>query len=146
MKTKGIHRAAILVKDLDKAVALYSKLLNTTFHPLAMAEESGVRAVISYDAGLEISSPIPGSNELMALVLTQHIEEHGEGLYAMVFSVDDIEKARANAEGMGIQILHKVDLDQDEVKRTFQGRYITFTEYFLNPEDTCGALVVLGQF
>ena len=146
MKLKGINRVAILVRDLDKAVALYSDLLNTTFYPLSMAEEHGVRAAISYEAGIEISSPIPGSNEFMALALAQHIEEHGEGLYAVVFEVDDIEQANAKAEEMGIGVLHKIKLDQEEVKRTFQDRYSSFIEYFLNPEDTHGALVVLGQF
>ena len=146
MKTKDINRVAIVVKDFDRAVALYSELLNTTFYPLVIAEGSGVHAAFSYDAGIEIASPIPGSNEPSALGLAQHIKEHGEGLYAVVFSVDNVEQARAKAEEMGIRVLRKVEVDQDEVKRSFQGRYSTFIEYFLNPEDTHGAFVVLGQF
>jgi hypothetical protein len=31
MKAKGVNRVATLVKDFDKAVALYSEFLNTTF-------------------------------------------------------------------------------------------------------------------
>lgn len=146
MKTKGINRVAIVVNDLDRAVALYSDLLNTTFHPIQIAEEYGVRAAFSYEPGIEIASPIPGSNELMALALTQHIKEHGEGLYGVVFSVDDIEQARAKAEELGIGVLHKMEVAPDEIKRTFQDKYGTFIEYFLNPEDTHGAIVVLGQF
>lgn len=146
MKTRGINRVAIVVEDLDRAVALYSELLSTTFHPLVLAEDWGVRAVFSYEAGIEIASPIPESKELMALALAQHIKEHGEGLYAAVFSVDDVEQARAKAEEIGIQVLHKIELDRDELNRSFQDRYSSFIEYFLNPEDTCGALVVLGQY
>lgn len=146
MKTKGINRVAIVVNDLDRAVALYSELLNTTFHPIQIAEEHGVRAAFSYEPGIEIASPIPGSNELMALALAQHIKEHGEGLYGVVFSVDDIEQARAKAEELGIGVLHKMEVDPDEIKRSFQDRFSSFTEYFLNPEDTHGAIVVLGQF
>lgn len=146
MKTKGINRVAIGVKDFDKAVALYSELLNTTFNTLDMAQDWGVRVAFSYDAGVEIASPIPESNEMMALALAQYLKEHGEGLYAAVFSIDDVEKARGKAEEMGMQVLHKIQLEQDEVKRSSQDRYTSFIEYFLNPEDTCGAFVVFGQF
>lgn len=146
MKTKGVNRVAIAVKDLDKAVALYSRLLNTTFHTLAMAEASGVRVAFSWDAGVEIASPIPGSTAPSALGLAQHINKHGEGLYAVIFSVDNAEQAKAKAEEMGIRVVKKVDVDQAEVKRSFHGNFSTFIEYFLHPEDTRGTQVVLGQF
>lgn len=146
MKTKGINRVAILVKDFDKAVALYSELLNTTFYPLAIAEKSGVRVAFGYEVGVEIASPIPGSNEPDALALAAQLKEHGEGLYAVVFSIDDVEQARAKAEEMGIRVLDKKEVNRNEVKNSFHGRYSTFIEYFLNPEDTYGTVVVLGQF
>ena len=146
MRTKGINRVAIVVKDFDGAVALYSELLNTTFYPLDIAEGSGVRVALSYDAGIEIASPLSESEQPTALGLSQYIKEHGEGLYAVVFSVDDVEQARDKAETMGIRVLRKVEVGQDDVKQSFQGRYNTFMEYFLNPEDTYGVSVVLGQF
>ena len=147
MKAKGINRVHIIVKDLDKAIALYSEMLNTTFYPVDMAVAFGVRAAISSEAGIEMASPIPGSDKPTALALAKQIEEHGEGLYAVVFDIDEIEQARAKAEEMGIRVLEKREVvDQDVVKRSFYGRYSTFIEYFLNPEDTHGALVVLGKF
>lgn len=146
MNTKGINRVAILVKDLDRAVALYSELLNTTFYPFPGAELAGVRAVLSVDPMVEIASPIPGSNEPMARELAQWIKEHGEGLYAVVFSVDDGAQARAKAEELGIRVVHEAAMDPDDVKKSFQGGFSTFIEYFLNPEDTHGVQVVLGQF
>lgn len=146
MKTKGVERVTILVKDLDKAVALYSELLNTTFYPVDMAVDFGVRAAFSYDAGIEMSAPIPGSDSPMAQVLAQHIEEHGEGLYAVVFSIDDVEQAHAKAKEMGIFVMYMLELDQDEIDIYFQGMYSKYIEYVLHPEDTCGAQVLLGQF
>lgn len=146
MRTKGINRVAIVVKDFDGAVALYSELLNTTFYPLAIAEGSGVRVALSYDAGIEIASPLTESNQPTALGLSQFIKEHGEGLYAVVFSIDDVEQARDKAEKMGIRVLRKVEVDQDNVEKAFQGKYNNFIEYFLNPDDSFGVSVVLGQF
>lgn len=146
MKTKGINRVVIVVKDLDRAVALYSKLLNTTFYPLVTAEEYGVHAVFSYEAGIEIASPIVGSKEPTALAVAQQIEEHGEGLHSVVFSIDDVEQACAKAEEMRIRVLQKIVADKDDLKKSFQGRFSKFVEYFLNPRDTHGVRVVLGQF
>ncbi len=146
MKTKGVERVTILVKDLDKAVALYSELLNTTFYPVDMAVDFGVSAAFSYDAGIEMSAPIPGSDSPMAQVLTQHIEEHGEGLYAVVFSIDDVEQAYAKAKEMGIFVMYMMELDQDQIDTYFQGMYSKYIEYVLHPEDTCGVQVLLGQF
>ena len=147
MKTKGINRVVMVVKDFDKAVALYSELLNTTFYPVTIAEEDmGVRAAISYEAGIEIASPIPGSNEPWALVVAQQLKEHGESLRSVVFSVDDVEQARAKAQEMGIRVSGELKFDQNEVKRSFHDRFSTFIEYMLNSEDTHGAGVALGQF
>ena len=146
MKTKGVKRVTIIVKDLDKAVALYSELLNTTFYPVDMAVDFGVRAAFSYESGIEMASPIPGSESPMAQSLVQHIEEHGEGLYAVVFSIDDVEQAHAKAKEMGIFVLYMMELDQDLIDTHFQGMYSKYIEYVLHPEDTCGVNVVLGQF
>lgn len=146
MKTKGVHRVHIIVKDLEKAVALYSELLNTTFDPVPIAEDFGVRAAISFEAGIEMASPIPGSDLIMAQSLNQHIEEHGEGLYAVVFSVDDVEQAVAKAKEMGIWILYNMEFDTDEINRYFQGTYSKFIQYVLHPEDAFGVQVILGQY
>jgi hypothetical protein len=78
--------------------------------------------------------------------LAQHIKEHSEGLYAVIFSLGDVEQARDRSEDIGIRVLRKVDIDRAEIKRSFQNRFNTFIEYFLNPEDTHGVSVVLGQF
>lgn len=146
MKTKGINRVVIVVKDVDKAVALYSKLLNTTFYPAVNAKENGLRAEMSYDAAIELVSPIPGADTPWAIALTQFIKERGEGLHSVIFSVDNVEEGRRKAEEMGVRVTGKIEFDRDEIKRSFQGRWKTYLEYSLNPEDTHGAFVVIGQF
>ena len=147
MKTKGVNRVHIIVKDLDKAVALYSELLNTTFYSVDTAVEFGVRAAFSFEAGIEMASPIPGSDSPMAQSLVQHIEEHGEGLYSVAFSVDDVEQAHAKAKEMGIWVLYKMEFDPDEINRYFPDKLFSkFTQYVLHPEDAFGVQVILGQY
>jgi len=48
MKPKGVNRVVVAVKDLEKAIDTYSKLLGATFHDVsAGSEQYGVKAVIS---------------------------------------------------------------------------------------------------
>ena len=47
---------------------------------------------------------------------------------------------------MGIGVLQKLTLEPDDARRYFHDQVSTFIEHFLNPEDTHGAQVVLGQF
>ena len=146
MKTKGVNRVVFLVKDIDKAVATYSRLLNTTFYPAAVAEKDGLRASLSYDAGIEIVSPLPGAESPRAKALAQALETHGEGLHTVIFSVDNVEEGRRKAEEMGIGVTGKIEFDKAEIKRSFQGKFKSYIEYSLNPAQTHGAFVVLGQF
>ena len=65
------------VKDLDKGITFYSKLLGATFHDQSiLAEPYGVRCAIGWDAGIELVTPLPGRDS----PVETFVEEHGEGL------------------------------------------------------------------
>ena len=148
MKTHGVQRIAILLKDpdtVDKAVALYSELLSTSFHYSPAAPPDGIYNAWSYDAGIEMIAPIADSDGEWAPILAQAVKERGEGIFSVVFSVDDAEEGRAKAEEMGIGITGKIEYNSDEIKECFQDRYKTYIEHLLNPADTFGVFTVLGQ-
>ena len=63
MKPKGVNRVVVAVKDLEKAIDIYSKLLGATFYDVsAGSEQFGIKAAISWDAGIELCAPIAGTN------------------------------------------------------------------------------------
>ena len=144
MKPRGVNRITIAVRDLDSAVGIFSKLLNTTFiYATATARPHGIDAAISWDAGIELCAPLPGHRSDIA----DFIDKRGEGLMSVYFAVDDVEEARTRAEELGAGIKATIDYNKDEIERYFQGRFRTFKEYLLaDTAATCGARVIVGQF
>src|SRR3990172_439626 len=102
MKAQGVNRVYIVVRNLDKAVEFYSKLLGATFNDAKVEELFGARASLSWDAGIEIMSPLPGSPSPMAQAMEQYMAVHGEGIYGIGFNVKDADEFRDNAQGMGL--------------------------------------------
>jgi catechol 2,3-dioxygenase-like lactoylglutathione lyase family enzyme len=142
MKPKGINRVVVAVKDLEKAIDTYSKLLGATFHDVsAGSEQYGVKAVISWDAGIELCAPIPGRNSY----IEQIINRRGEGLIGVIFCVDDVEKAHARAKEMGISVLSSLDYDQKQIDDQLQGRFKKYKWYMLNSGDLSGVGAFIGQ-
>ena len=143
MKPLGVNRVVIAVKDLDSATSFYSQLLSAIFYDASAGAESfGVRAAISWDSGIELVAPIPGRDSFIARL----IEKRGEGLQGVVFAVDDVEEAKAKAEKMGIGVIQTIEFKGEQLKKLFGGRFTKFKEYILNPTNTGGIQVVLGQF
>ena len=144
MEARGVNRVVIAVKDLDKAVALYSKLLGATFHDANPTDAAahGVSVAMSWDAGIELACPLPGRDS----PIKKFIETHGEGLMGVVFVVDDVDECRAMAEQMGIGVLAMIaDYSQEEIDKYLQGRFRKYKEYMLNPAATLGVGPIIGQ-
>lgn len=143
MKPLGVNRVVIAVKDLDSAVRFYSQLLGATFYDASAGAESfGVRAAISWDAGVELVSPISGRDSFVA----RAIDKRGEGLQGVVFAVDDVENAKSQAEKMGIGVIQSIEFTEEQLRKLFGGKFTKFKEYLLSPAQTSGIQVVLGQF
>jgi methylmalonyl-CoA/ethylmalonyl-CoA epimerase len=142
MKPKGVNRVVVAVNDLEKAIDIYSKLLGATFHDVsAGSEQYGVRAAISWDAGIELCAPIPGRDSY----IEQLIEKRGEGLMGVVFCVDDVGQACARAKDMGISVLTSLDYDQKQIDEQLQGRFKKYKWYMLNASDLCGVGAIIAQ-
>lgn len=141
MKARGVQRVYILVRNLEKTVDLYSKLLGATFHVSELEHLFGARAALSWDAGIEIMSPVPGSNNPMALAMEQYMAVHGEGLYGVGFRVDSADEFRDNAQKMGIGAM-PLEFTPEQIKEHFEDRFKVFKEYLLSPADTFGVNVV----
>lgn len=63
-------------------------------------KEMGFVMYVSWEAGLEIVAPTPAPTEFNKS-LRERLETQGEGVAAVVFGVEDIEKRRARLESLG---------------------------------------------
>ena len=142
MKPQGVNRIVIAVKDLERSKELYSKLLGATFHNAdGTGEPLGLNVAISWDAGIELCSPIPGRDSF----LEQYLEQNGEGIMSVVFGVDDAEEARDIAESAEINVLVPIDYNQEEIDQYLEGMFYRYKEYVLDSTAKCGYTVMLGQ-
>ena len=144
MKPQGVNRVTIAVKDLEKGMDFYAKLLGATFHE-ATADDVvtlGIRVAMSWDAGIELVSPMPERESFV----TEFIEQRGEGLMGVVFAVDDVEEAYKAAQALGVGVWYTVDYDQEEIDRHLQGRFTKYKEYMLEAETSYGVGPVIGEF
>jgi len=144
MRAMGVNRVVIAVKDLDRAVALYSRLLGATFHEANPEDAAahGVKVAMSWDAGIELACPLPDRDS----PIKKLIETRGEGIMGVVFNVDDVDECKATAEQMGIGVLAMIaDYSQEEIDKYLQGRFKKYKEYMLNPAQTCGVGPIVGQ-
>ena len=148
MKPKGVSRVVIAVRDLDKAMALYSRLFDTPFHErdASVAASYGIRASVNWDAAIEIVSPLPESKAAMGRDVARFLDKCGEGLYSVVFSVDNIDEAYARATEMSIHIAGSFEFDQEQIDRLLDGRFKKFKQYTLRAADTCGVRLLFGQY
>ena len=142
MRPKGVNRVVIAVKDMDGAIEQYSRLLGANFHDASKgAEAFGVRVAISWDAGIELCSPLPGKNSYVEKI----IEKQGEGLMSAVFCVDDVEEARSRACEIGMSVLATIDYDQKTIDEQLEGRFKKYKEYMLAGDRLTGVGMIVGQ-
>lgn len=75
-------------------------------------EELGIYICANWEAGLELLVPLPTRTEFNG-ALYDHLDAHGEGVYAVVFGVPDLEKHKAHLEAKGHEIGPEVDDSAD---------------------------------
>src|SRR5512136_106355 len=142
MKPEGVNRVVIAVKDLEKGIETYSNLLGASFHDVSSgSEQYGVKAAISWDAGIELCAPIPGRDSY----IEQIIKKRGEGLMGVVFCVDDVDRACAQAKDMGVSVLSSLDYDQKRIDEQLQGRFKKYKWFMLNASGLCGVGAIIAQ-
>ena len=127
----NIDHVVIAVRSIEKAQPFFSELLSTEFEEILVNEELGIRSVMN-PGGVElIESTRPDSN------VGKFIDRKGEGLYALCFTVEDIDRAKAKAKEMGIRIVGELTIDKGPIKG--------MREMWLRPQDNFGVYVMVAQ-
>jgi hypothetical protein len=143
MGCRGVNRIIIAVRDLEKAISLYSNLLATTFEDASWTGEPfGISVAISWEAGIELCAPLPNVDS----IIRQFLEQNGEGVMSVVFGVEEIEEAKVQAEGAGIPAVIPINFSQEEIDEHLGGHFTTYKEYVLDSMEACGFGIMLGQF
>ncbi len=102
--TNQIRQVAVLVRDLDTAIPRWEEV----FHPLKFTRrfpvsftdlEIAVMPLGDKNTFIELAQPTsPGGSS------ARYLERHGEGLYLLIFQVEDCATAEAHLRECGVQI------------------------------------------
>lgn len=109
-----LDHIAVVVKDVEKAVAFYSKAFGLEFEEIAQHElppDVITRGQPTpYTMKVSFAQMGPVRLELVQVVegeciYTEFLREHGEGVHHLGYEVADIEEEIANAEAQGLEMI-----------------------------------------
>jgi catechol 2,3-dioxygenase-like lactoylglutathione lyase family enzyme len=109
-----LDHLAIVVKDMDKALAFYSKAFGLKFEEVAQhdlppdviykGKPSPYTMKVTFahmgPVRLEMVQVVKGK-----CIYTDFLAKYGEGLHHLGFEVDDLEKEVANAKSQGLKMI-----------------------------------------
>jgi len=127
-----IEHIGIAVKQLETAIPLYEKILNTHCYKQELVASERVSTAFF----------LQGSNKIELLestepdgVISRFIEKKGEGIHHIAFETDNIEAEMARLKKEGFILLNEIP------KKGADNKLVCF----LHPKGTLGTLVELCQ-
>ncbi len=129
MAIKRIDHIAVVVNDLDAALAVYRDALGMPLAQVRTIPEQDVKIAFlpSGDSEIELLEPVnPASG------IAQYLAKRGEGLHHICLEVDDIEATLADLKAKGAQLI-------DQAPR--RGAYGKIA--FIHPKGAHGVLIEL---
>lgn len=132
VKSKGLDHVAIVVKDLDAAIAHYRDALGLELAEIEEVKEQQVKtAIFGHGMGrIELICPTTEDSGV-----AKYLQKRGEGLHHICVEVDDIEAAMAALKAKGAPLI-------DETPKPGAGGAKVA---FVHPKGNHGVLVELRQ-
>jgi len=134
MQPRRIDHVAIIVRNIEQALAFYRDILGITPREIKEVPTEQVRIAFLPMGG-------PGGSEIELIEPTnptsspaRFLEKRGEGLHHICLQVDDIDAALADMQAKGAPVLDK------QPRLAAEGRAV-----FLHPRGTHGVLLELVE-
>ena len=131
MTIKRVDHIAIVVEDLDAALATYRDAMGIALDHVAEIPEQGVKAAFLPvgDSEIELLEPISPESGI-----GRYLAKRGEGLHHICLEVDDIEAALAELKARGVALIDEAP------KQGAHGRIA-----FIHPKGAHGVLIELVE-
>ena len=133
----GIDHIALAVNDLDAAIDAYRRLLGR--EPNWLGGDGGARHAWFQLQNMALDVITPHGEGAFGDTIRKHLAEHGEGMWAIAFTVDDAQAAQKLMGRRGIRgsVPGPTRSTHDD------GRKRYWTTSALNPADTGGINILL---
>src|SRR5512138_2782669 len=131
-KIKQINHVAVVVDDMEKALAFWRDALEIELHELrdVPAEKSQVAFLPLGGSEVELVKPTTDDSGL-----AKYLEKRGPGMHHVCLEVDDIQGMLAQLKERGVQLINESPVTGSGGKRYA----------FIHPKSTGGVLVELYQ-
>ncbi len=129
---KKIEHLGLAVNNLDEAIPLYEKLLQTTCYKTESVSSEGVNTAF-FQIGEAKIELLEANNQNYPIA--KFLSKRGEGFHHVAFDVDDIEEELARLQKLDFILLHLSPKEGADNKRIA----------FLHPKSTMGMLIELCQ-
>ena len=154
MKIKGIDRVVIAVKDWDKAAEFFSNLVGVEFEEIKgpAIEAGGVRFGVGLvpqkcELRIELIQPVHPLKDARPpdpKAIAKSVEDTDAALHALVFRVEDIDEASAEADKKGIRVYGRMEMP--EIKGGPFAGVTDFKEIFTEGEDALGIPMAFVEY
>jgi len=131
-KVKQIDHVAVVVEDLEKALAFWRDALGLDLHELreVPAEKSQVAFLPLPGSEVELVKPTTDDSGI-----AKYLAKRGPGMHHLCVEVDDIEGMLAQLKAKGVRLIN------EEPRTASDGKKYAF----VHPESASGVLVELYQ-
>lgn len=129
---KKIEHLGIAVNNLDEAIPLYERLLQTTCYKTESVSSEGVNTAF-FQIGEAKIELLEANNQNSPIA--KFLSKRGEGFHHVAFEVDNIEEELARLQKLDFILLHLSPKEGADNKRIA----------FLHPKSTMGMLIELCQ-
>jgi methylmalonyl-CoA/ethylmalonyl-CoA epimerase len=131
-KIKQINHVAVVVDDMDKALAFWRDALEIELHELrdVPAEKSQVAFLPLPGSEVELVKPTTDDSGI-----AKYLAKRGPGMHHLCLETDDIDAMMAQLKSKGIRLIN------EEPRLALDGKKYAF----IHPESTGGVLVELYQ-
>ena len=130
IKVRGIERASIAVRDLEKGVEFMERVFGAKLKQLLPAGPDGYAYAPLWfgESTLELLSPVVPDS-----IIDRFIQRRGEGMYHVTLRVDDLDEAIRGLEAEGYQITGTRISEKVE-------NFDLWEEQYIHPRLTSGVL------
>jgi len=131
-KVNQINHVAVVVDDMEKALAFWRDGLGMDLHELrdVPAEKSRVAFLPLPGSEVELVQPTTDDSGI-----AKYLAKRGPGMHHICLEVDDIDEMMTQLKTKGIRLIN------EEPRTAVDGKRYAF----VHPESTCGVLVELYQ-
>ena len=131
-QVKHINHVAVVVDDMEKALAFWRDALGMELHELrdVPAEKSQVAFLPLSGSEVELVKPTTDDSGI-----ARYLARRGPGMHHICLEVDDIDGMMSELKSKGIRLIN------EEPRQAADGKKYAF----IHPESTAGVLVELYQ-